>query len=167
MTFKNWIKQFREHDNPQGDLARDIEKDKLFPDHNEYGAIFYHLTQRNKVNDKVLGVFKSGWRLYLSQHGNGRTFFEVFINPDKKPVFSDFVDVKEANGLLVELELCKRWYEILSEETTMEDESNLFQIEIEDSLKKNSYVTLDELINEVKELNNNIVYFPNVSNLVH
>ena len=63
MTFKKWLQQFINEDNPIGDLARDNEHDPTFPDTNSYNEMYDYLFSQN-ASDLCLRSFDRAFQLY-------------------------------------------------------------------------------------------------------
>ena len=63
MTFKDWISRLESRSTPSGDLARDIKRDKSFPEENSREAIFSYL-ESNHACDGAIEAFKTTWASY-------------------------------------------------------------------------------------------------------
>lgn len=67
MTFKNWLKQFINEDNPISDLARDNEQDPTFPNSYSYKKIRAHLVKQN-ASDLCMETFQNAWTRYKNRN---------------------------------------------------------------------------------------------------
>lgn len=65
MTFKEWIAKYEKQNKPIGDLARDIARDKEFPDTNDCEKVLGYLHE-NHACDGAIDAFKSAWRRYVT-----------------------------------------------------------------------------------------------------
>ncbi len=62
--FYDWaIKTYSGKDNPRGDLAGDMKRDREFPRTDDKDAILFHLRQRHACREAI-EVFESAWRRY-------------------------------------------------------------------------------------------------------
>lgn len=66
MTFKAWIKGFKDENSPIGDLANDIAIDESFPDSTSYENTLEYLESLDAC-DGAIKAFKSAWKLYEQQ----------------------------------------------------------------------------------------------------
>lgn len=64
MIFKEWIEQFKEINNPLGDLTRDILDDGKFIKSNDYKKIRRYLNIDCNACFKAMQVFDEAWNLY-------------------------------------------------------------------------------------------------------
>lgn len=63
MTFKLWLSQFQTHDNPIGDLADDVARDRSAPEENNYVAWRNHMSNRQACPG-ALRTLRAAWRRY-------------------------------------------------------------------------------------------------------
>lgn len=63
LTYKEWILKFINVDLPIGDIARDIQLDKNFPDTKDYDEILYYL-ETNPTSESFIRVFKYSFNMY-------------------------------------------------------------------------------------------------------
>ena len=68
MDFKEWIKQFKDIENPKGDLARDILNDYNFTKSNEYKEIRRYLNIDCNACYQALQVFDQSWLEYEKEN---------------------------------------------------------------------------------------------------
>lgn len=64
MSFKQFTKQFLKDDTPEGDLARDINRDLNFPTSNQYEDIKAHFENCNAI-PAVFDIFDRLWQIYI------------------------------------------------------------------------------------------------------
>ncbi|KOS71696.1 hypothetical protein AEA09_01540 [Lysinibacillus contaminans] len=67
MTYKKWMKQFKDCNNPEGDLSRDIMQDENFPNSKQFHPNYEYLIAR--ACEKVMGIFDETWLEYLKSSG--------------------------------------------------------------------------------------------------
>lgn len=91
MRFKTWILTYKYIDSPFGDLARDIENDKYFPNTNSYRRIKKHMQARGAVYE-VLLTLAGAFRLYKNKVRNGSLY--RWNNNKYKP--NAYICLKEA-----------------------------------------------------------------------
>lgn len=65
LTFKEWIVKFSGVDLPIGDLARDIERDKRFPNSIIYEDIVSYLEYDANASQSVMYNFERVYKFYL------------------------------------------------------------------------------------------------------
>lgn len=63
MSFKKYLQQYLDQDNPYGDFARDVYQDKEFPRKSDYKIIKSHLENCNAMS-VVFDIFDKLWDLY-------------------------------------------------------------------------------------------------------
>lgn len=66
MSFRKWIEQFNEDDSPIGDLARDIQHDKEFPDSEDYEELTDHL-KNNGACSGAKNAFKEAYKIFSNR----------------------------------------------------------------------------------------------------
>ncbi len=70
MTFKKWIKHFIDVDRPIGDLAKEISRDKKFPNltskKSDYQKGISYLESLRASRDAIL-AFKNAWTFYYHE----------------------------------------------------------------------------------------------------
>lgn len=66
MTFKTWIKQFKDYDTPFGDLAGDIKRDKAFPSTKKFERMAKHLICNRACSD-ALDTFAEAYMRYFRE----------------------------------------------------------------------------------------------------
>jgi uncharacterized protein YozE (UPF0346 family) len=64
LNFKEWINQFKDLDNPIGDLTRDILNDGNFIDSNDYKEIRRYLNIDCNACYKAIHIFDQAWQEY-------------------------------------------------------------------------------------------------------
>jgi uncharacterized protein YozE (UPF0346 family) len=64
LTFKDWLKEFKEVDRPIGDLAKDVLNDPDFPETNKHKEIYDYLECVKWADYQVLSVFENCWKAY-------------------------------------------------------------------------------------------------------
>lgn len=65
--YKNWIKKFEKDDSPIGDLAREINYDKMFPTSNNKSYILNYL-QNHSACDEAIEAFTQSWDLFMKDN---------------------------------------------------------------------------------------------------
>ncbi|WP_368900567.1 YozE family protein [Oceanobacillus oncorhynchi] len=63
MNFKEWLMHFKNVDRPIGDLAKEIERDKDFPDTTSKEKILEHLESHNAM-DAIIDIFEYVYAFY-------------------------------------------------------------------------------------------------------
>ncbi|MBT2600913.1 MULTISPECIES: YozE family protein [unclassified Oceanobacillus] len=66
MTFKNWIIKFKDVNLPIGDLAKDIDSDKHFPDTKDHDTMLEYLEKRNAYH-LAIETFERSYRFYQEE----------------------------------------------------------------------------------------------------
>lgn len=64
MSFKKFLQQYLNQDDPYGDFARDVYQDNSFPRKSEYDLIKSHLEDCNAMS-VVFDIFDKLWDLYI------------------------------------------------------------------------------------------------------
>ena len=67
MSFYNWIKEFKEDDNPVGDLARDLLNDPLFPKTDTDGNTLRHYLVTRRASDSCIRAFDRAYGWYCGK----------------------------------------------------------------------------------------------------
>lgn len=62
-TFKTWLANFIDVDLPIGDLAKDVQRTKDFPDSEDYDTIYKFIRSKTRDRD-VLECFNEVWKFY-------------------------------------------------------------------------------------------------------
>lgn len=73
MTFKDFMSQFKDVDSPMGDFARDINRDRSFPVHEQNHPrleMYFDHQSRIQQNFDLPRLFQIAW-----------TFYEELYNP--------------------------------------------------------------------------------------
>ncbi len=63
ISFRVWIRQFIDHNNAIGDLARDINDDSNFPKKNDYNTLLVYLKDHDACDDAIQ-TLKESWQQY-------------------------------------------------------------------------------------------------------
>jgi uncharacterized protein YozE (UPF0346 family) len=67
-TFKLWlIDKYLKKDTPRGDLAYGINRDKKFPEVNDYEKLLAYISFRSRHNAVIINVFKRCWCSYKKE----------------------------------------------------------------------------------------------------
>lgn len=68
MTFKEWIIKFKDVNLPIGDLAKDINSDKHFPNTKDHDLMIEYL-ERSNAYHLAIETFERSYRFYLEDTG--------------------------------------------------------------------------------------------------
>jgi uncharacterized protein YozE (UPF0346 family) len=64
-TYKTWMLELLDYDNPVGDLARDIDQDINFPNTDDFDEVKNYLTRRGATYD-VMQLLEETWSKYTT-----------------------------------------------------------------------------------------------------
>lgn len=68
LTFKEWILKFKEVDLPIGEFAKEVERDKHFPDSILYEELLDHLEYEALAAPFFIDSFENIYRYYLDSY---------------------------------------------------------------------------------------------------
>lgn len=155
ITFEKWIMKYDGQYNIYGDLVNDIKSDEAFPKGGSYDTIMNHLTAMSAPN-KVFRVFIEAWKKYRLEHGTKRMFFNVHVDLDEGPIFSDFVHETDMYRFITDMESNGHWVDVLADED--DGESTLYMVEVENIFSKDWYMHLDDML--ISTRSDNVIQFP-------
>ncbi len=72
LTFKEWLIKYKDKDTIRGDLAKDIIRDRNFPDTVDKEKVFSYMEYQLRLHDnkQVFSTFKRMYADYLKTHQN-------------------------------------------------------------------------------------------------
>lgn len=165
MTFKEWMKQFKnDGDDTVGKLAKLIDEDIHFPETKNWYEVFLEMNDllprgSHKQLDKEFAFFEHLWRAYKVQHGENIVYLEI-QDAYNREIYSEFVQEKVGQWFIFNLLLYSNVkYNLISEPENFDEDGDLFLIQIDNLFKTTMYNNLNEILEELSMVRS-LILFP-------